>query len=390
MTRRLVTGNQAAGYVLAAAGDANREARGCCAGAYPITPQTEIAEYLSAHTFVKGDYVAVESEHSAMAVCMGASLNGARSFTATSANGLLYMAENVFVAGYCRLPIVMVVSNRTLGPPWNIWVDQGDSLAVRDAAWVQLYCESHQDLVDSILLAFRVAEDKRVLLPALVAQDGFILSHTLMGADLPEQELVDTYLPKLDLAQRLRDDRPVFYGNITSPRDTQWQREEVETSMAQVPHVLREAVDEFESVFGRRPDGAVSAEDTSDAEDVLVVSGSMVKAARAVVRARRAAGGRVGLLKVKLFRPFPRERIAASIGNARRVAVLDRNLSAGSGGIFWGEVAASVRSSGPLVQSYLVGLGGADVTEAVIDGVLSDVRTRTASCDPIFFNGDEA
>ena len=147
------------GYALVAAGEANRGARGCCGGVYPITPQTEIIEYLSAARFSKGAIVPVESEHSAMAVCIGASLNGARSFTASSSNGLLYMAENVFAAGYYRLPIVMVASNRTIGPPWNIWVDHGDSLALRDAPWLQFYCESHQDLVDTILVAFRVAED---------------------------------------------------------------------------------------------------------------------------------------------------------------------------------------------------------------------------------------
>ena len=160
-----------------------------------------IIEYLMAHPFAKGSVVPVESEHSAMGVCIGASLAGARAFTASSANGLLYMMENVFAAGYYRLPLVMVASNRTLGPPWNIWVDQGDSLALRDAAWLQFYCDSHQDLVDTILVAFRVAEDRRVLLPALVAQDGFLLSHTQMVVDLPEQDLVDAYLPPLDLPQ---------------------------------------------------------------------------------------------------------------------------------------------------------------------------------------------
>ena len=185
MTRAYVTGNHAAGYALVAAGEANRGARGCCSGVYPITPQTEIIEYLTAAKFAKGDVVPVESEHSAMGVCIGASIDGARAFTASSSNGLLYMTENVFAAGYYRLPIVMVASNRTLGPPWNIWVDQGDTLALRDAAWLQMYCESHQELVDTILLAFRVAEDPRILLPVIVAQDGFILSHTQMVVSLP-------------------------------------------------------------------------------------------------------------------------------------------------------------------------------------------------------------
>ncbi len=159
MGRTLATGNHAAGHTLALAGEANRHARGCCAGAYPITPQTEIIEFLSGFKFNKGRIVLVESEHSAMGVCIGAALAGARTFTASSSNGLAYMTENIFAAGYYRLPTVMIAVNRTLGPPWNIWVDQGDSLMMRDAAWLQFYCDSHQDLVDTILLAFRVAED---------------------------------------------------------------------------------------------------------------------------------------------------------------------------------------------------------------------------------------
>ena len=292
MTRAYVTGNHAAGYTLAAAGEANRGARGCCSGVYPITPQTEIIEYLTASPFTKGAVVPVESEHSAMAVCIGASIDGARAFTASSSNGLLYMTENVFAAGYYRLPIVMVASNRTLGPPWNIWVDQGDTLALRDAAWLQMYCESHQDLVDTILLAFRVAEDPRILLPVLVAQDGFILSHTQMVVDLPEQALVDRYLPTLRLPHQLDYAHPRTYGGMTWPRDTQKQREDIQAAMDLVPSVLAEAIDEFAEVFGRRPHGAFSAEWTDDADTVLVASSTMARTARRVVEARRAAGRR--------------------------------------------------------------------------------------------------
>ena len=193
MSRTLATGNHVAGNALALAGEANRHARGCCAGAYPITPQTEIIEYLSGFDFNKGRVVLVESEHSAMGVCIGGALAGARTFTASSSNGLAYMTENIFAAGYYRLPTVMIAVNRTLGPPWNIWVDQGDSLMMRDAAWLQFYCDSHQDLQDTILMAFRVAEDPRVMLPVIVAMDGFVTSHTQMVVDLPTQEQVDAF-----------------------------------------------------------------------------------------------------------------------------------------------------------------------------------------------------
>jgi pyruvate/2-oxoacid:ferredoxin oxidoreductase alpha subunit len=385
VTRAYVTGNHAAGYALVAAGEANRGARGCCSGVYPITPQTEIIEYLAAARLAKGEVVTVESEHSAMAVCIGASIDGARAFTASSSNGLLYMTENVFAAGYFRLPIVMVASNRTLGPPWNIWVDQGDTLALRDAAWLQLYCESHQELVDTILLAFRVAEDPRVLLPVLVAQDGFILSHTQMVVDLPEQALVDRYLPELRLPHHLDYAHPRTYGGMTWPRDTQQQRAEIQAAMDAAAQVLVEAIDEFEEIFGRRPHGAFVAEQTCDAEAVIVASGTMARTAEEVVEARRADGERVGLVKAKLFRPFLRDEFVRAIGSATRVAILDRNHSPGSGGIFWSESAASLGSHpGVLLQDYVVGLGGANVTAAVIEGIVDDLLHRHDAGRPLF------
>ena len=388
MTRSLVTGNHAAGYALAAAGEANRTRRGCCSGVYPITPQTEIIEHLTARRFTKGSVVVAESEHSAMGICIGSSMAGARSFTSSSSNGLIYMMENIFVAGYYRLPIVMVVSNRTVGPPWNIWVDQGDSLALRDAAWLQFYCESHQDLVDTILLAFRVSEDPRVLLPALVAQDGFLLSHTQMVVDLPEQELVDDYLRPLELHHRLDFEHPRTYGGMTWPRDIQRHRAEIQAAMDLVPEVFEEALDEFEQIFSRRPHGPFSAEYTEDAEAVVVACNTVARTARRVVEARRESGGKVGLVKVKLFRPFLREAFVRAMGSAQRVAVLDRNHSPGSGGIFWGEIAGSLRGHPDvLLQDYIVGLGGDDVTDTVVERILDDLQGRVIADSPLFISG---
>ena len=385
MARALVTGNYAAGYAIARAGEANRNARGCAGGAYPITPQTEIIEFLRGFEFTKGRVVPVESEHSAMGVCIGSSLAGARAFTASSSNGLAYMTENVFAAGYYRLPIVMIAVNRTLGPPWNIWVDQGDSLALRDAAWLQFYTESHQDLVDTILLAFRVAEDERILLPAMVAMDGFLTSHTQMGVELPEQELVDRYLPSCKIPHRLRADRPTTIGGLTWPRETEHHRREIQEAMERVPAVLNEAIDEFEAVFGRRPHGALSCEQTDDAEIAIVACNTIARTARQVVRERRERGERVGLVKCKLFRPFPRAEMIKALSSARRVAVLDRNHSPGSGGIFWQEVVTSLRGRPDiLVQDYLVGLGGGDVTPELIGEIVDELGTQTTAQEPIW------
>jgi pyruvate/2-oxoacid:ferredoxin oxidoreductase alpha subunit len=382
VARTLVTGNHAAGRTLALAGEANREARGAVCGAYPITPQTEIIEVLRAFDFTKGRVVPVESEHSAMAVCIGGALAGARTFTASSANGLAYMAENVFAAGFYRLPIVMIGVNRTLGPPWNIWTDQGDTLALRDAAWMQFYTESHQDLVDTILVAFRVAEDHRVLLPALVAEDGFVLSHTQMVVDIPEQEQVDAYLPHCDLPHRLKG-KGLTVGGMTFPHETEQHRFEIQAAMERVPEVLGEALDAFEKVFGRRPHGALSAEHTEDAETVLVACNTMARTLRTVVQARRKRGEKVGMIKAKMFRPFLRREFVRAIGSAKRVGVLDRNHSPGSGGVFWGEIAASLQSrQDVLLQDYLVGLGGGDVTPDLLSDILDDLNKRESAGEP--------
>ncbi len=385
MARALATGNYAAGYTLAVAGEANRDGLGCVAGAYPITPQTEIVETLSAFDFTKGRIINVESEHSAMGVCMGASLDGARAFTASSSNGLAYMIENVFAAGYYRLPIVMIAVNRTLGPPWNIWVDQGDSLMLRDAAWIQFYCASHQDVVDTVLLAFRVAEDERVLLPALIAMDGFLVSHTSMVTDLPEQDLVDRYLPRCVVPHRLRYEHPATVGGMTFPRETEHHRREIQRAMERVPEVLREAVDEFEEVFGRRPPGAMRVDHTEDAEHVLIACNSMSRTLRNVVNARRERGEKIGMVEARMFRPFMRDELMAAIGPAKKIGVLDRNHSAGSGGIFWKEVAATLHGAADvLVQDYIVGLGGGDVVPSMLDEIVDDLVARKHVENPIW------
>src|SRR5210317_273780 len=228
MTMHLATGNYAAGYSMSIAGEANRHARGNVCGIYPITPQTEIVEYAAKFPFSKGKVVATESEHSAMGVCIGASLHGARSFTASSSNGLAYMAENVMVAAFYRLPIVMSAVNRTLGPPWNIWADQGDTLMFRDFAWVQLYCDSNQDVADTALLAFRLAEDPRILLPVMVCMDAFIVSHTSMEIELATQEQADLYLPPCEVPHRLDSGHPFTTGGMTFPQDTLTHRFELD------------------------------------------------------------------------------------------------------------------------------------------------------------------
>lgn len=390
MSTRVITGNHAAGHALSLAGEANRGARGVACGIYPITPQTEIVEYVAQFPFSKGRVVPVESEHSAMAVSMGASMAGARAFTASSANGLAYMAENVMVAGYYRLPIVMVAVNRTLGPPWNIWADQGDTLMLRDFAWLQFYCESNQEVLDTTLLAFRLAEDRRILLPAMTCMDAFIVSHTQTETVLPEQDAVDRYLPALDLPHRLRAGEARTLGGLAWPHESLSMRLEIDEAMKRVPQAFAECRDAFLDVFGRDPGDIVQAVETDDAETVVVATGTIATTAREVVRRRRAAGDKTGLVKLKMLRPFPAQALRKACAAASRIAVLDRNYAAGTGGIVCQDVRAAFQGTRDdlLIQDYLAGLCGGDVTPAAIDEVLADLASRDEAGEPVWMGID--
>lgn len=385
MSMQLVTGNHAAGHSMSLAGEANRDAKGTVCGIYPITPQTEIVEYVARFPFSKGRVLPVESEHSAMGVCIGAALNGARAFTASSANGLAYMAENVMVAAFYRLPIVMAAVNRTLGPPWNIWADQGDTLMFRDFAWVQLYCDSNQDVADTTLLAFRLAEDRRILLPVMVCMDAFIVSHTAMEVELATQEQVDRFLPACEVPHRLDAGHPVTVGGMAMPAETLSQRLELDEAMRRVPGVYDEHRARFREVFGREVSGAVESWRTEDADRILIASGTIATTLRDVVDAWRERGEKVGMVRIKMFRPFPHEQIRKVCAGAARVGVLDRNYSAGTGGIFWHEVRAGLQGrEAPIVQGYLTGVGGGDVVPAMIDEVITDLSDRTAAGEPVW------
>ncbi len=386
MSVQVITGNHAAGYALSVAGEANRSSRGFACGIYPITPQTEIVEYVAKFPFSKGRVVPVESEHSAMAVSMGASLSGARAFTASSANGLAYMTENIMVAGYYRLPIVMVAVNRTLGPPWNIWADQGDTLMLRDFAWLQFYCETNQEVLDTTLLAFRLAEDHRILMPVLTCMDAFIVSHTQTETDLPDQEDVDRFLPDVDLPHALHYDEARTIGGLAWPHEGLSMRLEIDEAMKRVPEVYQECRQSFTEIFGRDPGDVIQAIDTEDADLVLVASGTMATTARDVVRRRREAGEKIGLVKLKMFRPFPDEALREACETASRIAVLDRNYAAGSGGVFWHDTRAAFQGhrDDVLIQNYLAGLCGGDVTPSVIDDIIGDLVKRESAGEPVW------
>ena len=380
MSIELISTNHAAALAATLAGRANQAARGFGSGIYPITPQTECIELLCRQEFEKGSVVRVESEHSAMAVCMGMALSGARTFTASSSNGLAFMAENVYATSFYRLPVVMMAVNRTLGPPWNIWVDHGDTLMLRDTGWMQFYCEDNQQVLDMILMAYRVAEDSRVLIPAMVCQDAFVLSHTMMQTDVPDQELVDRFLPPLDLPHRVSD-VPVTVGGLDFPRETEAHRKQFADTLVGVPTVYEEHQSSFEEVFGRRPPDPVVTYQMEDAEIALVSMGTTASTVARAVDTARKAGVKVGSVRVHMYRPFPAQMLRDALSGCSRIGVLDRNISLGLGGVLWSESCFTAPSAS-LVQSYMIGLGGGDIRIEHIENVLADLSERTQAGEP--------
>jgi pyruvate/2-oxoacid:ferredoxin oxidoreductase alpha subunit len=322
-------------------------------------------------------FVAVESEHSAMATCAGASQAGLRAFTATSSHGLAYMHEMLHWCAGARLPIVLANVNRAMGSPWNIFVDQSDSLSQRDTGWMQYYCENNQEVLDTIIQAFKVAE--RVLMPAMVCLDAFFLSHTSEPVAIPSQEAVDAFLPPFTPPFSLDTSSPHAFGGIVLGDGYMELRARMQEAMQDAVGVADAAAREYADQFGRFhplvdrfPDGPA---------DVLVVtSGTLAGTARVTVGARRAAGESVGLVKLRLFRPFPFEHVRAALAGAKKIAVIDRNISFGHGGIMASEIRAALcnQPNAPVVFSFIAGLGGRDVTPEVIDDVVGHVVEHDA------------
>jgi pyruvate/2-oxoacid:ferredoxin oxidoreductase alpha subunit len=362
--------------------------------AYPITPQTQVVERLSemcASGELPARFIKVESEHSAMAACIGASAAGARAFTATSSQGLALMHELLHWAAGGRHPIVMANINRALGPGWNIWTDQTDSLSQRDTGWIQLYCETNQEVLDTTVLAFRLAES--VELPVMIVLDAFYLSHTSAPVDIPDPLLVDAFLPKREAAYRLDVKNPQAFGALVKPDDYMEMRWQLQLAMGEAEQRMQAIEAEWDGLFGRRY-GAVETYRADGAELLLVTSGTITSTARSVVDAWRDRGEAVGLVKVKMFRPFPAERLREALRGVDRVAVLDRNFSAGHGGIFAEEIRSALydlpQEDRPMLFGYVLGLGGRDVTPAVLDGIIEHTRTGAAPRRPDLWVGVKA
>ncbi len=350
--KEFITGNHAVARAV-------RLCRTPLIAAYPITPQTPIYEKLSeweASGELKGIMMRTESEHSAMASCIAASLTGVRTFTATSSQGLALMHEMLHFAAGCRVPVVMANVNRLLAAPWGFWADQQDSLSQRDTGWIQLYCENGQESLDSVIQAYKIAE--QVFLPAMVCLEAFVVSHFMEPVDVPDQEQVDRFLPPLDLPHRFDIDKPGYLVPVVPPELYRKYKHMAQTSMNTVKEIADRVDREYRKEFGRGY-GIIEPVMLEDAEIVIVTAGSITSTARITIKRLREQGHRVGLLKIRLFRPFPVEEIQQALVGKRKIAVIDRNISLGSGGIFCQELrAALVHSSDhPLTFSYIAGVG---------------------------------
>ncbi len=360
--KKVITGNQAVAYGVILS-------RVDVISAYPITPQTTIVEELSeliANGRLNTRFLKVESEHSAMAALIGASTGGVRCFTATSSHGLAYMHEMLHWASGARLPIVLVNVNRAIAPPWNIWSDQSDSLSQRDTGWIQLYCENNQEVLDTVLQAYRIAES--VKLPVMVVLDAYVLSHTSEPVEIPTMEEVDPFLLPYCPEYAIDTLEPRGFSMIATPECFLEFRYKLQKAMEQVPEIAKKVDDEFRSRFGRGY-GSLERYGKEEAEILMMTSGTVTGTSRIVVQKLIEKGVSVAGIKIKRFRPFPSEEIYEEVKGAKKVAVIDRNLSAGVGGIFAHELKASLysREERPQVFGFISGLGGRDITPELIE-----------------------
>jgi len=356
--------------------------------AYPITPQTHIVEDLAqmvANGKLKSQFINVESEHSAASVVLGGSASGVRVYTATSSQGLFYMQEVIFNIAGMRLPVVMTCANRAISAPINIWNDQQDSISLRDSGWFQIYAENNQEVVDFHLIAYRLAEDKRVMLPVMVCMDGFILTHGMETVDIPEQDKVNKFLPNYKPLYKLDPASPISMGLLVDPDYYMETRYAIQETMRESIAYLFQIGKEFNSVFGRDyQDLLVEEYRIKDAEKVIVATGSVCGTIKEAVDRQRARGKKVGLLRVILYRPFPYNRVYEALKDVPKVAVLDKALSLGAYAPIDVEMKAAFygKKKGPkVISSFVAGLGGRDITLESIDEVFRRLTVKEVNYD---------
>ena len=347
--------------------------------AYPISPQTHIVEALSA-LVKKGDltgceYLNVESEFGAMSACIGASAVGARTYTATASQGLLFMVEAVYNAAGLGLPIVMTVANRAIGAPINIWNDHTDAMSQRDSGWLQLYAETNQEAADLHVQAFRIAEELSI--PVMVCMDGFILTHAMEIVDVPEAEQVKKFLPDYEPRQVLDPAHPVSIGAMVGPEAYTEVRYLAHHRQMQALELIPQVQKEFAEIFGRDSGGLVRPYRLDDAETIIVSMGSVLGTIKDVVDERRERGEKIGVLGITSFRPFPIDAVREALKNAKRFVNIEKAFSVGIGGIVSSHCRSAVRGMGIDNYEVIAGLGGRPITKASLDSMLDDLEAGT-------------
>ncbi len=343
--------------------------------AYPISPQTHIVEALSdlvrTGDLAPCEYMMVESEFAAMSACIGASAAGARAYTATASQGLLFMAEALYNASGLGLPIVMTLANRAIGAPINIWNDHSDSMSQRDSGWIQLYAETNQEAADLHVQAYRLAEE--LSLPVMVCMDGFILTHAFEQVDLPAQDAVDEYLPPFEPRQLLDPAEPVTIGAMVGPEAFTEVRYLMHAKQLQALDAIPPIAAEFESAFGRPSGGLVRGYRIDDAETVVVALGSVLGTIEDVVDDLRDEGVKAGVLGIKCFRPWPLEEVRDALAGAQRVVVIEKAFAVGAGGIVGQNVRLALDGLGIRVHDIVAGLGGRPITKRSLRALFEDV-----------------
>ena len=383
--RMLLTGNHAAAY-------GARLARPRVIAAYPITPQSPIYEKISewdGQGVLGARMMRVESEHSAMAACISASLTGVRTFTATASQGLALMHELLHFASGMRVPIVMVNVNRSLAAPWSFWSEQTDSLSQRDTGWLQFYVADNQEALDTVIQAFKISET--VFLPTMVVLEAFYTSHFMEPVEVPDQKLVDKFLPPFEPAFRLDTDNPAAFSQTVTQEQYAKFRIQRHNAMEDALEVSEVVDKEYQERFGRGYD-LLDCYRLEDAETVLVTAGTIGSTARVVIDSLREAGKRVGMVRIRLFRPFPKIRLIELLKNAKKIAVIDRNLSPGQEGVFCEELKSALysRGNGIPVFGFALGLGGSNVSPLHIEKVFDITeKMNTAPIKPILNIEDE-
>ena len=342
--------------------------------AYPISPQTHIVEGLG--EMVKSgalgncEFINVESEFAAMSVAIGASATGARAYTATASQGLLFMAEAVFNASGLGLPIVMTVANRAIGAPINIWNDHTDAMSQRDCGWIQLFAEDNQEALDLHIQAFRLGEE--LSLPVMVCMDGFILTHAYERVDIPTQQQVDAYLPPYEPRQILDPAEPVSIGAMVGPEAFMEVRYLAHAKQMQALELIPHYAEEFRTVFGRGSGGLLHSYRVEDADTLVVALGSVLGTIKDTVDEMRANGTRIGVIGITCFRPWPLAAVRAALAGAQRVVVLEKSLAVGLGGIVSSNVRTSLAAPATPVYTLIAGLGGRNITRASLQKVFAE------------------